>query len=275
MEPYLKTKDYFYSNEEFDLLFDNEKQMLITYPTPKNIASYYQSGSYISHSDQSKSLIDKLYILVKYFNIKRRVKLLSSLLPSKGALLDIGAGTGDFLVAAKKDLWNITGIEPNPMARTNATLKGISLYENLYTIPGPNYDIITLWHVLEHLPNLNDQLTRITNLLRKGGHLILAVPNYKSYDAHYYKNYWAAFDVPRHLWHFSKESIALLLLPHGLELVKTKPMLFDSFYVSLLSEKYKHGKNKYLSALFRGFMSNIKGFSSKEYSSHIYILKKR
>ncbi|WP_027076518.1 class I SAM-dependent methyltransferase [Maribacter antarcticus] len=275
MKPYLKSKDYFYTKEEFDVLFDPTTEMLVTSPIPENLASYYQSVNYISHSDQSQSLIDKLYILIKNYSIKRKVNLLTSLLPTKGSLLDIGAGTADFLVAAQKDNWDITGVEPNPLARTNATVKGISLYENLSAVPNPSYDIITLWHVLEHLPNINNQLTHITSLLKKGGFLIVAAPNYKSYDAHYYKGYWAAFDVPRHLWHFCKESIVKLLIPHGLELAQTKPMLFDAFYISLLSEKYKHGKNKYISALFRGFVSNMKGLASKEYSSHIYILKKQ
>lgn len=275
MKPYLKSKDYFYTKEEFDVLFDPTTEMLVTSPIPENLASYYQSVNYISHSDQSQSLIDKLYILIKNYSINRKVNLLTSLLPTKGTLLDIGAGTADFLVAAQKDNWDITGVEPNPLARTNATVKGISLYENLSAVPNPSYDIITLWHVLEHLPNLNNQLTHITSLLKKGGFLIVAAPNYKSYDAHYYKGYWAAFDVPRHLWHFCKESIVKLLIPHGLELTQTKPMLFDAFYISLLSEKYKHGKNKYISALFRGSVSNMKGLASKEYSSHIYILKKQ
>jgi 2-polyprenyl-3-methyl-5-hydroxy-6-metoxy-1,4-benzoquinol methylase len=275
MEPYLKTKDYFYSNEEFNLLFDTENQMLITSPLPTNLESYYQSESYISHSDQSKSLIDKLYVLIKNYSLKRKVKLLTSLIPKKGTLLDIGAGTGDFLLAAQKDKWCATGVEPNALARSNANVKGITLYDNLDSLPKPRFDIITLWHVLEHLPNLNDQITHITSLLKRGGFLILAVPNYNSYDALYYKQHWAAYDVPRHLWHFSKKSIVKLLHPHDLDLVKTKPMLFDSFYVSLLSEKYKYGKYKYISAFFRGFISNMKGLSSKEYSSHIYILKKR
>jgi 2-polyprenyl-3-methyl-5-hydroxy-6-metoxy-1,4-benzoquinol methylase len=274
MNLYIKTKDYFLTKEKFDLLFDAENEMLITSPVPNNLEKYYQSDDYISHTDQSESLTDKLYVFIKNYNLKHKVRLLNSLFPEKGSLLDIGAGTGDFLVTAKENNWRVAGVEPNQKARRYAKTKGVNLAAALNLIPICSYDIITLWHVLEHMPNLNDQLAHITRLVKNGGYLILAVPNYKSYDAHYYKEHWAAYDVPRHLYHFTKSSIVKLLLPHGLELIDTKPMLFDSFYVSLLSEKYKTGKNRYLAAFFRGLVSNIKGWSSKEYSSHIYLLKK-
>jgi 2-polyprenyl-3-methyl-5-hydroxy-6-metoxy-1,4-benzoquinol methylase len=274
MNLYIKTKDYFLTKEKFDLLFDAENEMLITSPVPNNLEKYYQSDDYISHTDQSESLTDKLYVFIKNYNLKRKVRLLNCIFPEKGSLLDIGAGTGDFLVTAKENNWRVAGVEPNQKARRYAKTKGVNLAAALNLIPICSYDIITLWHVLEHMPNLNDQLAHITRLVKNGGYLILAVPNYKSYDAHYYKEHWAAYDVPRHLYHFTKPSIVKLLLPHGLELIDTKPMLFDSFYVSLLSEKYKTGKNRYLAAFFRGLVSNIKGWSSKEYSSHIYLLKK-
>jgi len=274
MKTYLETKDYFYSQENFTLLYNADMEMLQTSPLPSNPENYYQSESYISHSDQTSSLFDIAYGLVKRFTLQRKVALLNRLLPNHGTLLDIGAGTGDFLITAKLHEWQVTGVEPNPLARKNALNKGIILNETLQQLPKNKYDIITLWHVLEHLPNLNKQITDITKLLKNNGFLIVAVPNYKSYDAHYYKEHWAAYDVPRHLWHFSKTSILKLFHPFGLELFKTKPMWFDSFYVSLLSEKYKTGKIRYITALLRGFMSNFKGLSSKEYSSHIYILKK-
>ena len=274
MKTYLETKDYFYSQENFKLLYNADMEMLQTSPLPSNPENYYQSESYISHSDQTSSLFDIAYGLVKRFTLQRKVALLNRLLPNHGTLLDIGAGTGDFLITAKLHEWQVTGVEPNPLARKNALNKGIILNETLNQLPKNKYDIITLWHVLEHLPNLNKQITDITKLLKNNGFLIVAVPNYKSYDAHYYKEHWAAYDVPRHLWHFSKTSILKLFHPFGLELFKTKPMWFDSFYVSLLSEKYKTGKTRYITALLRGFMSNFKGLSSKEYSSHIYILKK-
>ena len=136
------------------------------------------------------------------------------------------------------------------------------------------FDVISLWHVLEHVPDLEEKIKEIARVLKNQGHALIAVPNYKSYDAQYYKEFWAAYDVPRHLWHFSKISIEKLFEKEGLKLVATKPMLFDSFYVSMLSEKYKNGRMNMIKAFCIGFLSNLKGFATKEYSSHIYILKK-
>jgi 2-polyprenyl-3-methyl-5-hydroxy-6-metoxy-1,4-benzoquinol methylase len=274
MKPYLNTKDYFYSNEEFTLVYDGDYHMLVTTPTPKNIDSYYPVSTYISHSDNPISAIDRIYLLVKKFSLYRKTKLLSTLHPNKGSILDIGAGTGDFLVAAKKSNWNVTGIEPNRGARQLAGQKHIPIYSNLNDVPDATFDVITLWHVLEHIPNLQEQITIISKLLKSNGTLIIAVPNFKSYDAAYYKQHWAAYDVPRHLWHFSKLSIQKLFEKHNFQLINTKPMWFDSFYVSLLSEKYKRGKNNFASGFLRGLASNLSGLRTKEYSSHIYILKK-
>lgn len=274
MKPHLTLKDHFYSQEEFSILYDDKLDMLVTHPQPKEPEQYYQSKSYISHSDQSASIIDKIYLLVKRYSLSKKVRLINSLVTNKGTLLDIGAGTGEFLLTAKKQNWKIDGVEPNKMARTNSEKKGIRLNESLSQLTNKSYDIITLWHVLEHLPNLNEQINDITKLLKEDGVLIIAVPNFKSYDAKKYKSYWAAYDVPRHFWHFSKQSINKLFHPFGYTLEKTKPMWFDSFYVSILSEKYKHGKTKYVSAFLTGLTSNIKGMFTKEYSSHIYILRK-
>ena len=274
MKPYLKTKDFFNTQKEFELLYDPTLDMLITRPQPSDLSEYYKSDGYISHSDSKKSLTDKIYQFVKKYNIRRKVKLIDSLdLPGK-RLLDIGAGTGDFLLAAKNKGWIIEGVEPSILARTNAYEKQIKLKEKIEDLQGAKFDVITLWHVLEHLPNLQNQITAITSLLNPSGFLIIAVPNFKSYDAKKYKTFWAAFDVPRHIWHFSRKSIPLLFKKHNLQLVSTKPMLFDSYYVSLLSERYKTGKSNYLNAALTGFVSNLKAYSSKEYSSLIYILRK-
>ncbi|MFD0799690.1 class I SAM-dependent methyltransferase [Maribacter chungangensis] len=274
MKPYLNTRDYFYSQEEFTLVKDETTDMLITQPIPQNLEKYYQSESYISHSDKPKTLIDRIYLFVKNYSLKKKINLINRFVDKQGYLLDIGAGTGDFLLTAKQHNWRIDGVEPNQLARTNAKTKGIILKESMKDLSKNTYDIITLWHVLEHLPDLQEQITTINELLKTQGILIVAVPNYRSYDAKLYKEYWAAYDVPRHLWHFSKKSILQIFTPYGFDLLETKPMLFDSFYVSLLSEKYKTGKTNYLKAFINGCMSNIKGLRSKEYSSHIYILRK-
>jgi predicted SAM-dependent methyltransferase len=145
--------------------------------------------------------------------------------------------------------------------------------EQLLKFNSQSFDVITLWHVLEHLPNLENQLSTFKRLLKSNGTLIIAVPNYKSYDALYYKSFWAAFDVPRHLWHFSEDSISKLVSKQNMRVEKTLPMKFDSYYVSLLSEKYKNGVSNIFNAVRVGWLSNFKAKRSGEYSSLIYIVK--
>jgi len=274
MKPYLKTKDFSISSEEFELLHDETLDMLITHPQPEDIARYYESEDYISHTDASISLRDKLYQVVKKYSIFKKTKLIENYISKSKSLLDVGAGTGDFMLAAKKANWEVDGVEPNYDARMRATEKGVDLMNSMESLPGKKYNIITLWHVLEHLPDLENQILKLVWHLEDEGTLIIAVPNFKSYDANYYKEYWAAYDVPRHLWHFSKTAIEKLFFKHGLRLVKTKPMIFDAFYVALLSEKYKSQRQHFVKAFFIGLRSNIKALKTKEYSSVVYILKK-
>lgn len=273
MKRFLKTKDFSVSGEEFDLILDTDLNMLRTYPEPKNLDGYYNSEDYISHSDSANSLVEKLYQYIKKYNLKRKVNLINKYTDSDKTLLDIGAGTGAFLKSAKKNGWETYGIEPNKKARDLALRKGIELKERLDLLDEHSFQVITLWHVLEHLPDLELQIEKITSLLHKKGTLMIAVPNFKSYDAEYYKEYWAAFDVPRHLSHFSQFSIGKLFAKSGMKLIKVKPLIFDSFYVSLLSEKYKHKKGNFLRAFFIGLISNIRAWKTKEYSSLLYILK--
>ncbi|GMN10032.1 class I SAM-dependent methyltransferase [Croceitalea sp. MTPC9] len=274
MKSYLRTKDFSVSQEEFELFHDEDLDMLVTKPRPNNLDRYYESEAYISHTDSKKSFVDKIYQLVKSYSLKRKVSLLNSFKPSEKTILDIGAGTGDFLAAAKKSDWKVNGVEPNSAARNKANKKGIVLFSDLNEVSNKKFQIITLWHVLEHLPDLENQIASIVSLLDENGTLVIAVPNFKSYDAEHYEKFWAAYDVPRHLWHFSKQSIQKLFEKHKMEMVKTKPMLFDSFYVSLLSEKYKTGKQNFIKAFFNGLKSNLRANSTKEYSSHVYILRK-
>ncbi len=275
-QTYTTTQDYLVSGEAFDLVYCQNHELLITSPAPDShdLSRYYQSENYISHTDSKKGIFEKVYQIVKKFTISRKVSLIKKENKSAGKLLDIGAGTGEFLLAAKKSNWEVLGVEPNEQARNLSEDKGVSLAENLELVSDKNFDVITLWHVLEHLPNLQKDINLIHSKLKKGGTLIIAVPNFKSYDAGYYKKYWAAFDVPRHLWHFSRSGIKSLFEENGFTLKKVNPMLFDSFYVSLLSEKYKTGKQNWIKAFWIGLRSNLHGFLKKEYSSHIYILKK-
>ena len=274
MKVYLETKDYTLTGESFKLVHDPVLDMLVTEPQPVNLGKYYESEDYISHTDARKSLVDKMYHTVKGYNLKGKLSLIDSYATDK-RLLDVGAGTGDFLLGAKNCGWEVLGIEPNDMARLKAKDKGVLLMEDLDAIPtGQKFEMITLWHVLEHLPDLESQIAKLVGLLTENGTLVVAVPNFKSYDATYYKEYWAAFDVPRHLWHFSKKSIQNIFAKHEMKVVSTKPMIFDAFYVALLSEKYKNGKQNFVRAFWIGLMSNIRALGSKEYSSLIYVIKK-
>lgn len=274
MKSYLKTSDHFLSKESFELLYDEEMDMLVTHPIPNDITKYYESKDYISHSDGEGSFFEKTYQWVKRINLYNKISLVKKYAGSSRTLLDVGAGTGNFLIGARRKGWKVSGVEPNTDARRLASEKGIELQKNLNAINGEKFQIITLWHVLEHLPNLKESVQQLSELLEDDGTLIVAVPNFKSYDAQFYKSYWAAYDVPRHLWHFSRKAIENLFSYNYMELIKVKPMWFDSFYVSLLSEQYKKGKKNWFKAAWIGFWSNVKGIFSKEYSSHIYILQK-
>ncbi len=274
---FLEVIDHSVSSESFQLLYNERLDMLETYPQPlpEDLGKYYQSEDYISHTDSKKNLLEKAYHLVRRFALKSKVKLVNKYSDQGKLLLDIGCGTGDFLQQAKLNGWTVTGIEPNEKARAIANSKVNNAVLNsdaLFELKG-QFDVITLWHVLEHLPNLEDHIKEIKKLLKPKGTLVVAVPNFKSHDAKYYKEFWAAYDAPRHLWHFSKTSISKLFEKENIELVKIKPMYFDSFYVSLLSEKYKNAFMNPLRAFFVGFFSNIKAIGTKEFSSHIYILK--
>ncbi len=276
LKPYLKCQDYMVSNKIFELKIDSKNQLLVTNPQPKaeNLAAYYQSETYISHTDANKSLFDKIYQSVKKHTLNQKLKLINSFQTQENTLLDIGCGTGDFLKQCRNNNWNVAGVEPNANARDLANKKlQLSIATILEDVQQNTYDVITLWHVLEHVADLDTYISQLKKLLKPNGRLIIAVPNYQSYDAQYYKAFWAAYDVPRHLWHFSKKSIQNLFSKYKFELVAIKPMKFDSFYVSLLSEKNKTGKSNPLRAFYIGLLSNLKAFKKTNYSSHIYVFK--
>lgn len=272
---FLTVTDYSVSKEIFDLYHDESLDMLITSPQPSldTLGKYYESVDYISHTDSKRSLFEKAYHFVKNIALKNKLNLINSLQPNKGRILDIGAGTGDFLSVAKQDGWQTIGVEPSDKAKTIAKNKGVAFVELTSEIESHSFDIITMWHVLEHVPNLDNQIKELKRLLKPNGTLIVAVPNFKSFDAKHYGKFWAAYDVPIHFWHFSKKAIKMLFEKEGMQLVKILPMKFDSFYVALLSEKYKTGKMNFIKAFFVGLQSNWKAKKNLEYSSHIYVLK--
>jgi 2-polyprenyl-3-methyl-5-hydroxy-6-metoxy-1,4-benzoquinol methylase len=272
---FLIVKDHSVSREEFTLLHDESLNLVYTHPQPETakLSSYYESNDYISHTDGKRSLFEKAYHVIKSIALKNKLNLINTLQKNKGKLLDIGAGTGDFLNVAKTDGWEIIGIEPSEKARSIAVKKGVSFVDDTIFLENSSFDVITMWHVLEHVPNLEDQIKELKRLLKPNGTILIAVPNFNSFDAKHYGTFWAAYDVPRHLWHFSKTAIRILFEREKLHLEKVLPMPFDAFYVSLLSEKYKTGKMNFISAFLIGIKSNWKARKSLEYSSHIYVLK--
>lgn len=275
----LSVKDYTVSLQQFDIWHCNACTMRFTQQVPDKgeIGKYYQSHNYISHSDIKKGFINSLYHYVRRRTLKAKRKLIEKHTAlSGGNVLDVGAGAGAFLNEMFRSGWKVTGIEPDTVARENAKrIYGLPLYasEKLFDLKPQSFDAITMWHVLEHVHDLHEYMSQLKNLLKPSGCLFIAVPNYTSYDALVYKNYWAAYDVPRHLYHFSPAAFSQLLLQHGFQLKEIKPMWYDSFYVSMLSEKYKTGKNNFFRAVYNGYISNWKAlFDNEKCSSIIYVV---
>lgn len=275
---FLKVKDHSVTGEEFELIQNMEYGFLETSPKPSSdkLPDYYKSEDYISHTDSQRNLFEKVYHLVRSISLKKKLKLINSFSSESKKLLDVGCGTGDFLQTALENNWIVSGIEPNEQAREIANKKtnnSVFETEQLLKLEASSFDVITLWHVLEHLPDLENHIKVFKKLLKTNGTLIIAVPNYKSYDAKHYKQFWAAYDVPRHLWHFNKTSISKLVSKQHMKVLKVKPMWFDAFYVSMLSEKYKSGKMNPIKGLYIGIVSNLKSLKTKEASSLIYVIK--
>jgi 2-polyprenyl-3-methyl-5-hydroxy-6-metoxy-1,4-benzoquinol methylase len=270
----LKLIDHLVSGDEFQLIWNNHHQCYETSPTPGNLDKYYDSAAYISHTDNTDTIMARIYQRAKQINLNHKLKLVRRYCGRIGKLMDIGAGTGDFVKYAQDRNWEAYGIEPNDLARELAHKKGVPVYKNISVQREAIYDVVTLWHVLEHLPNLDMQVEAISKTLKKDGWIILAVPNYKSLDATYYKDNWAAYDVPRHLWHFSKDSINTIFKDRGYSLRSVKPLLLDAFYISWLSETYKRNPLAPLAGALLGMASNSYGLFSGEYSSHVYILQR-
>lgn len=276
-----KVKDNTVSQEYFEIYHCRNCQVRFTQnpPSEASIGAYYKSEDYISHTDTSKGLINRIYRYVRNFSLNQKKKLVEKETGSKnGYLLDVGSGTGHFASTMEKAGWQTTGLEPDEGARAVA-LKEHSIKllpsDQLFNLSKNNFDAITLWHVLEHVHDVKKYIQVFKKLLTDNGRLFIAVPNYTSYDASEYKEYWAAYDVPRHLYHFTPHTMQWLMKEVGLKIVAIKPMWFDSFYVSLLSSKYKNGDTKWIGAFWTGFISNLNAMRDvKKCSSVIYIISK-
>lgn len=273
---FLTLNDYFLSQESFEIFECDQCHLLFTVPrpSPELIGQYYKSDNYYSHQENKHGFIPRVYEFVKSFNMKRKVQLATDGLPV-GTMLDIGCGVGDFLSAMAEKSWKITGIEPSDDARALAQKKlGITLLkpQESSTLPDHSFDLITLWHVLEHVDDLHFQLSEIKRLLKPNGRLLLALPNFKSFDAQYYKEHWAAWDVPRHLNHFCPDSIRSIVC-QSFELVDIQKLVWDSYYISYLSETYCSHSLPLVRGAFVGLKSNIKAHRTGMYSSLVYRFK--
>ena len=272
-QPYLNIKDYFLSREDFEIRKDRESGILKTFPVPENLDKYYESEDYLSHSNDQKSLFARCYAFAKAVNLSSKTKLIAKYVAG-GKVLDIGAGIGDLVLALKEKGIDATGYEPSKKARAVATNQGADLMASLENEPANSYALISMYHVLEHVPDIIAQRQQIEKLLDKNGVLVLALPNYKSWDAKYFGKFWAAYDVPRHLFHFDRDAVQWFC-KDSFELMETTPLWFDSLYVSILSARYKKLPVPFLSGLVLGFWSNLNAIFTREYSSVTYILKKR
>ena len=273
-------KDHAHTQESFTVCRCTNCELWFTNPRPtlSEISKYYDKETYISHKNKSNTLINFLYKQVRKLTIRKKLNWLKERNKIPGRLLDFGCGTGHFLYSAKQKGWMVTGVEPNNDARKIATSEHqLTVYESLDEIKKEKkYDAITLFHVLEHVHDLKGTIRSLLELLKKRGSLYIAVPNRDSPDFQHYKENWAALDVPRHLYHFNRQSMKFLAEKYSLKIIEEKPMLFDSFYVSLLSDKYQPIKSSFVASIAKGLKFNKAAAKNQSnYSSILFILKKK
>lgn len=276
---YLESKDYFLTNEGFTIVKCDKCGLLFVNPrpSPAEISRYYQSENYISHSTKQAGFLNKIYAYIRKKNHVKKYKLIQSYRNS-GSLVDIGCATGEFLDFFQKKGWEVTGVEPDEDARNfarNTYSLNVVDEKNIPELTGKKFDVVTMWHVLEHVHDLNERLSQLNRILKNDGIAVIAVPNPNCYDASFYKTFWAGYDVPRHLYHFTQKPITELFEKNGFQLLKKIPLVYDSFYISMISEKYKTGKKNLIKAFYLGLKSNIRARQNNdEFSSLIYIFQK-
>ncbi|MBA3705484.1 MAG: class I SAM-dependent methyltransferase [Bacteroidetes bacterium] len=276
---FIMCEDHTVSRETFQIVQCNSCGFKFTNPRPEEnkLGKYYKSETYISHSNTKKGFINYTYQAIRKYTLLKKLQLISKYYKT-GKILDIGCGTGEFLNIFKRAKWDTLGIEPDENARKMAIEKYDLMIKSeleIKDLEDETFDVISMWHVLEHVPKLHERIEDLKRLIKPNGIIIVAVPNHASLDAKIYAQYWAAYDLPRHLYHFSSNDIEAIFKKHGLTVFRTLPMVFDSFYVSMLSEKYRSNKPNYISALWNGFKSNFAALKSgKTYSSQIYLIRK-
>lgn len=278
LSSFLRSKDYFFSNESFSLDKCDQCGLILTNPFPeeKIIGRYYQSDDYFSHPGKKKSMLKEVYKTVRFFNIRRKFNMIKPWRGS-GKVLDIGCGSGEFLAYCKEKGMDVTGLEPNNEAREYASGllgKAVLRPEQLDSLPDKSFDIVSMWHVLEHVEDGRKQLRELHRLLKADGVAVIALPNTASDDCAYYREYWAGWDLPRHLYHFNRSAISQLASKQGFHLVKEHGLFWDAFYIAMLSSRYQKMKFAFFAGIWQGMKSNVKALGSKEYSSLVYVFKK-
>ena len=275
-------EDFTVSHESFSIWECNNCTLLFTQAVPeqKAMEPYYKSEAYISHTDSEKGIANKIYKLARRYTLKWKLNLIKVALGKEFDtinILDIGCGTGAFLNGAVEAGWHVTGLEPDDGARKVCRDKyqiEAEVPSKLFELPAQHFDVVTLWHVLEHVHQLHEYMAEIKRVLKPGGMTFIALPNYTSSDAAFYHEYWAAYDVPRHLYHFSPIAVNKLVEQHKMKTAFIKPMWLDAFYIALLSEGYKKGNGNLVTAFSQGLLSNLKASTNKSLcSSLVYVIK--
>jgi SAM-dependent methyltransferase len=274
--------DSFVSGEEFSLYTCEYCKFLFTqnFPDEEAMDRYYEAPDYVSHSDTHKGLMNQLYHVVRRMMLRRKVRrVIRESHRKEGRLLDYGAGTGYFAAAMQRKGWSVEAMEKSERARSFAQAHfGLECLppEKLADCAPEQYDVITLWHVMEHIEKVNEAWATFHRLLKADGILVAAVPNGDSYDAQKYGKAWAAYDVPRHLWHFTPDTMRLFGAKHDFVLAGSYPMPFDAFYISMLSEKGLRRRFPLLRGTWSGMVGGLNAIGNKERSSSIvYVFKKR
>ena len=273
-------KDFVATGEDFQLQHCESCTFLFTNPRPSisEIGKYYQSDQYISHAGEKKGLIYKVYDIVRDYSIKQKLKLIKKY-HKTGKLMDLGCGLGYFLNGVKIDkTFDALGVDVSDEAveyvkkTFNIDVKNESELDNLEK---ESFDIITQWHVLEHVHFLNERMQQLQNLLKDDGTLFIAVPNSESKDAKMYMEHWDGYDVPRHLYHFNQKSFKMLLEKHGFEIIETRPMYFDAPYISMRSEVHMKHKYPFINGAISGIKSTASALSTGEHSTLLFVVKKK
>jgi SAM-dependent methyltransferase len=273
-------KDFVATGEDFQLQYCESCTFLFTNPRPSisEIGKYYQSDQYISHAGEKKGLIYKVYDIVRDFSIKQKLDLIKKY-HKTGKLMDLGCGLGYFLNGVKLDkTFDGLGVDISDDAVEyvkNTFGINVENESELDNLDKHTFDIITQWHVLEHVHYLNERMQQLHHLLKQDGTMFIAVPNSKSKDAEIYKEYWDGYDVPRHLYHFNQKSFSLLIEKHGFEIVEIKPMWFDAPYICMRSEVHLKNRFPFINGAINGIKSTAAALSAGEHSTLLFVVKKK